>query len=80
MTSAIAVHPITKKLYLLSASDHLFFIFNSTNGEIEHLELLNPDIFNKAEGITFMDNGDMIITNEGQNKNPTLLRFNYKSK
>lgn len=80
MTSAIAIHPITKKLYLLSASDHLFFIFNPTNGDIEHLELLNPDIFNKAEGITFLDNGDMIITNEGQNKNPTLLRFNYKSK
>jgi uncharacterized protein YjiK len=80
MTSAIAIHPITKKLFLLSASDHLFFIFNPTNGDIEHLELLNPDIFNKAEGITFLDNGDMIITNEGQNKNPTLLRFNYRHK
>ncbi len=79
MTSAIAVHPITKKLYLLSASDHLFFIFNM-NGDIEHLELLNPDIFNKAEGITFLDNGDMLITNEGQNNKPTLLRFNYNKK
>jgi len=28
MTSAIAIHPFTKRLYLLSASDHLFFIFN----------------------------------------------------
>ena len=79
MTSAIAIHPITKKLYLLSASDHLFFIFN-INGEIEYMEPLNPDIFNKAEGITFLDNGDMIITNEGQNKKPTLLRFNYRNK
>ena len=77
MTSAIAVHPITKKLYLLSAADHLFFIFNM-NGDIEHLELLNPDLFNKAEGITFLENGDMLITNEGKNKKPTLLRFNYK--
>jgi hypothetical protein len=80
MTSAIAIHPITKKLFLLSASDHLFFIFNPTNGDIEHMELLNPELFNKAEGITFLDNGDMIITNEGQNKNPTLLRFNYRHK
>lgn len=79
MTSAITVHPITKKLYLISASDHLFFIFN-INGDIEHMEPLNPDIFNKAEGITFLDNGDMIITNEGQNKKPTLLRFNYRNK
>jgi hypothetical protein len=80
MTSAIAIHPITKKLYLLSATDHLFFIFNQTSGDIEHLELLNPEIFNKAEGITFLENGDMIITNEGQNKNPTLLQFNYINK
>ncbi len=79
MTSAIAVHPVSKKLYLLSASDHLFFIF-SMNGTIEHMEKLNSAIFNKAEGITFLDNGDMLITNEGQNGKPTLLRFNSKSK
>ncbi|HNS13274.1 MAG TPA: hypothetical protein PKM97_11730 [Bacteroidia bacterium] len=75
MTSAIAVHPVSKKLYLLSAADHLFFIFNM-NGEVEYIEKLDASIFNKAEGITFMDNGDMLITNEGQNGRPTLLRFN----
>ncbi|HSH66722.1 MAG TPA: hypothetical protein VLB84_13235 [Bacteroidia bacterium] len=77
MTSAIAIHPISKKLYLLSASDHLLFIFNM-NGNIEHIEQLNPDMFNKAEGITFLENGVMLITNEGQDKKPTLLRFKYK--
>jgi hypothetical protein len=75
-TSAICIHPFTKKLYLLSASDHLLFIF-SMNGNIEHIEQLNPKLFNKAEGITFFENGDMLITNEGQDKKPTLLRFNY---
>jgi len=77
MTSAIAVHPLTKKLYLLSAADHLFFIFNM-NGDIEHIEQLDPEIFNKAEGITFVENNDLLITNEGQDKKPTLLRFAYK--
>lgn len=76
-TSAICIHPSTKKLYLLSASDYLLFIYNM-NGNIEHVEQLNPKLFNKAEGITFFDNGDMLITNEGQDKKPTLLRFNYK--
>ncbi len=75
-TSAIAIHPKSKKLYLLSASDHLFFIFN-LNGELEHIEKLDPKVFNKAEGITFLDNGDMLITNEGQKGNPTLLKFKY---
>ena len=76
LTSAIGIHPLTKKLYLLSASDHLFFIFGR-NGELEHLEPLNPAIFNKAEGITFVRN-DLFMTNEGQDKKPTLLKFNYK--
>lgn len=75
-TSAICVHPINHRLYLLSAAEHLLFIFNM-NGNIEHIEKLNPKLFNKAEGITFFENGDILITNEGQEKKPTLLRFNY---
>jgi hypothetical protein len=76
-TSAIAIHPFTKKLFLLSSSDHMLFIFNS-DGSTEHIEVLNPALFNKAEGITFFDNGDMLITNEGQDKKPSLLRFKYQ--
>ena len=74
--SAIGIHPITKKLYLLSATDHCLFIFNR-HAEIEHIEQLNPILFNKAEGITFFQNGNMIITNEAQDKKATLLQFNY---
>jgi hypothetical protein len=50
------------------------------DGSIEHIELLDPTMFNKAEGITFYDNGDMLITNEGQDKKPTLLYFKYRQK
>lgn len=78
-TSAICIHPQTKKLFLLSASDYLLFIFNMS-GDIEHIEQLNPTMFNKAEGITFYENGDMLITNEGQDKKPTLLHFKYRKK
>ena len=76
-TSAIAINPITKKLFLLSATDHLLFIFNG-DGKVEHIEQLDPPLFNQAEGITFLENGDLLISNEGENKKPTLLRFNYK--
>lgn len=77
MTSDIGIHPKTKKLFLLSAADHLLFIFNS-NGSIEHIEQLDPELFNKAEGITFLPEGDLFITNEGQTGRPTLLHFSYK--
>jgi hypothetical protein len=75
-TSAICIHPKTKQLFLLSASDYMLFIFNP-DGTVSHLEQLNPRIFNKAEGISFFNSGDMLITNEGQKKQPTVLRFNY---
>ena len=55
----------------------MMFIFDR-EGRIMHIEKLNPVMFNKAEGIAFFENGDMLITNEGQSKLPTLLRFNYK--
>ncbi|MCE3280103.1 MAG: hypothetical protein K0S44_2294 [Bacteroidetes bacterium] len=77
-TSAIGIHPVSKKLYLLSAADHMIFIFDM-KGNIEYAEKLNVEMFNKAEGITFRDNGDMFITNEGQTRKPTVLIFPYKN-
>ena len=74
--SAISIHPKTKKLYMLSAADHLLFVFDR-KGTIEHMELLDEELFNKAEGISFLPNGDLLITNEGQEKKPSLLRFTH---
>lgn len=76
-TSEIAIHPITKQLYILSANDHCLFISNS-QGELKHIEQLNPITFNKAEGLCFLPNGDLLISNEGQAHQPTLLKFKYK--
>jgi hypothetical protein len=75
-TSAIAIHPITKKLYLISADDHLLFVF-SMNGQIEQMVQLDSSLFNKAEGITFSENGDLYISNEAQGNKASILKFNY---
>jgi hypothetical protein len=73
-TSEIAIHPLTGQLYLLSATDHLLMVFDA-KGSIQHMEALDPAVFNKPEGITFFANGDMLITNEGQEGRPSLLKF-----
>jgi len=78
-TSEIGIHPITKELYVLSATDHCMFIFD-TNGKLEKIEQLNPIMFNKPESLSFYSNGDLLISNEGQSHHPTLLRFNYQKK
>ncbi|MCC6601124.1 MAG: hypothetical protein IT223_10680 [Crocinitomicaceae bacterium] len=75
--SAIGIHPLTSDLYVLSAADHALFIFD-LNGRVKKIELLDPLVFNKPEGITFFDNGDMIISNEAQDRHPTLMMFEYR--
>jgi len=74
--SEIGINPITNKLYVLSGMERLLFVFNM-NGEPEYIEKLDPDLFPQPEGITFMKNGDMLISNDVKNKKPSLLRFNY---
>jgi hypothetical protein len=76
--SAIAIHPITGQMFLLSSVDKLLFVFNTKN-ELEFIEQLNPDMFKQPEGITFMKNGDLFISNEGIKKSATLVQFKYKA-
>lgn len=76
-SSAIAIQPGSGDLFVLSAVDHCLFVFDS-EGNIRHAEPLKPKLFNKPEGIAFYPDGDVLISNEGQDKKPTLLRFDYQ--
>ncbi len=75
--SAIALHPVTGQLYLLSAQDHLLCIFDK-QGKPEQFISLDSKIFTQPEGITFFKNGDLLIANEGKQAQPTLVYFSYK--
>jgi len=72
--SAVAIHPLTQKIYILSADDHFLLIFDKS-GNIEQLVKLDPLLFNKAEGIAFFENGDVLISNEGQTGKATIIRI-----
>lgn len=76
-TSDICIHPITNKLFLISGVEQILFVFDLT-GALEYMEKLDPELFNQPEGITFLNNGDMLISNEGGPGKATLLRFNYR--
>ncbi len=76
-TSAIGIHPLTNKLFLISGTEQILFVFD-LNGTLEYMEKLDPVLFNQPEGITFLNNGDLLISNEGGSGEATLLRFNYK--
>lgn len=76
MPSSLAVHPRTDEIYVISAVDQTMAVFEKSGKLINYMRL-DPKIFNKPEGITFLENGDMIITNEGQMGIPTLLKFSW---
>ncbi len=75
--SEIAINPVTDKLFVLSGMEQLLMVF-SLNGEIEYMEKLDDDIYKQPEGLTFLDNGDMLISNESRNKKPTIVRCNFR--
>jgi len=74
--SAIGIHPVTNRLFVLSGMERLIFVFD-IKGQIEYIEKLDPELFVQPEGIAFMKNGDMFISNDVKNNKPTILRFNY---
>jgi uncharacterized protein YjiK len=72
--SSVAVDPHSDHYYLLSAADRLLLVVDRQGGLVDLLQL-DPMLFPKAEGITFLPSGAMLISNEGKDKAPNLLRF-----
>jgi len=77
--SAAAIHPPSRRLFILSSAGHLLVV-TDTRGQVVEAYDLDPEVFPQAEGIAFAPNGDMFISNEGKNGPPTLLRFTYLPK
>lgn len=77
--SGIAIHPVTKDIYMISTVGKLLIVLSPDN-QILYVHPLDPQQFKQPEGITFRANGDLLISNEARYKstNATLFRFNYQ--
>lgn len=64
--SAVAVHPITKETWVLSASNRLLAVYDGSI--ISNIYLLPPEIYYKPEGLAITDAGDLYISSEGMKK------------
>lgn len=76
--SAIAFHPKTEALYVLSASDRLLLVFKDK--KIENVILLPSNVYYKPEGLAFSANGDLYISSEGDKKGfvkGSIMFFKY---
>lgn len=74
--SAAALHPVNNKLYIIASVGKVLMIC-SPEGRLEKIYKLNPSQFAQPEGISFANNGDMYISNEGLNGKATILKFPY---
>ncbi len=77
--SGIAIHPFTKEIYLISTAGKTLVVLSPAGNGVIHTEKLDPDVLKQPEGITFLDNGDLLISNEGRGGRANILRFTYES-
>ena len=72
--AALAIHPVSKHLFIVSSVEKLMLELR-TDGTIEAAWSLPDKLFRQPEGLAFMPGGDLIVSNEGDGKDATLLRF-----
>ena len=74
--SAARIHPVLKKLFILSSASNQLVVAD-LDGNVENVYMLAKKLFPQAEGLTFKSNGDMYISNEAVSSKAALLKFIY---
>ncbi len=77
--SGISIHPQTGNIYILASVGNLLVVY-SPEGKLLSVIKLRAKYFAQPEGICFSPNGTLFISNEGDNDNATLMKFNTKKK
>lgn len=77
--SALAIHPVTQQIYVISSVRKVLVVLES-DGTLAAVWPLPPDRFAQPEGLAFLPNGDLFISNEAAGGTATLLRFTYHPK
>lgn len=75
--SAACIHPILKKLFIISSASSQLVVAD-LNGNPEEVYELGKKLFPQPEGLTFKNDGTMYISNEGVTSRATILLFRYK--
>ena len=75
--SALSVHPFTGQLYLISSPDRRLIVLDD-DGTVTATALLNKNL-RQPEGLTFLENGDLVIASEAAGKRPVLYTYAYQN-
>jgi uncharacterized protein YjiK len=75
--SALAIHPVTQDIYMISTVSRAMLVL-SEDGNIIERHPLPRKVFEQPEGISFAANGDLYISNEGRDGKGNILFFRYQ--
>ena len=75
--SGIAIHPISKNIYVIGSVGKLLLILNP-KGELLAINKLKRKIFPQPEGICFAPDGTLYISTEGKVSQGRIYQFKYK--
>ena len=76
--SGVAVHPITKNIYVIGSVGKLLLVLNP-KGDVQAVVKLKRKIYRQPEGICFAPDGTMFISNEGKGSKANILKFKMTS-
>ncbi len=76
--SALAIHPLTKNIYILASVGNLLVVY-SPEKEIQTVIQLKSGVHPQPEGICFSPDGTLYISNEGKKKKGTISVFYPKT-
>lgn len=75
--SGIAAHPLTGTFFIIAARGNSIIELDK-EGEIINQKHLPESVHKQAEGIAFMKDGTLYISNEGKNKTARLVKYEMK--
>ncbi len=75
-TSAIAIHPTTGKLYVLSSLNNLIAVLSPAGSVERIIELIGRD-FNQPEGLAFTSDGRLFVSNESNGRMANVIEITY---
>lgn len=73
--SAMAYHPVTGNLYVLSAINKIIVVLNPTGKFLKIIKFSGSD-FIQPEGLAFNSKAELFISNEGRNKKGNIIKLN----
>jgi hypothetical protein len=76
--SGLSRNPLTKEWFILSSVNKLLVVADA-NWAVKEVYPLNPSLFGQPEGITFDNDNNLYISNEGDKLQPgNVLKFAFK--